>query len=114
MKLTPEKARELRKRGIKVDPRQIVREVREEPKPVAEPVKAEPPKPDISPAILDGLVQVAKASENNTKSILANNAAVLEILQETLKPKKMLMVSTINRNAKGEMSIVESVISVMK
>jgi hypothetical protein len=114
MKLTPEKARELRKRGIKVDPRQIVREVREEQKPVAESVKAESPKADISPAILDGLVQVANASEANTKSILALHSAMLDTMAEISKPKKMLVVSTINRNARGEMSTVESVISVVK
>jgi hypothetical protein len=107
MKLTPEKARELRKRGIKVDPRQIVREVREEPKPVAEPVKAEPPKADISPAILDGLVQVANASEANTKSILALHSAMLETMAEIAKPKKREWNCTIGRNSRGEMATVK-------
>jgi hypothetical protein len=105
MKLTPEKARELRKRGIKVDPRQIVRE--ETPKPVEPPKVIEQQKPDISPAILDGLVQVAKASENNTKSILALHSAMLETMSEIAKPKKREWNCTIDRNAKGEMSTVK-------
>lgn len=102
MKLTPEKARQLRAQGFQVDRQQIVRE------PKAEVKEVPPPKPDYQPAILDGLVQAAQANENNTKSILSITAAMLETIAGIAKPKPLKKWKCqVGRNSRGEISTVD-------
>lgn len=113
MKLTPEKAKSLRALGATISGKQIVRKDApvEATKPVAvpEPLPAAVPQQaqKLSTAVLDSLVQVVAASENNTKSILALHSAMLKTMAEIAKPKKREWNCTIDRNAKGEMSTVK-------
>jgi hypothetical protein len=128
MKLTHKKAMELRKRGIKVDPRQIVYDepiampapIEEKPPkvevkkpapekvtpPIAAPAPAKiemPPSPDVAMVILGDLVQVVSASERNI-------AAIAQVQAEMAKPKpKIKMRCTIGRNSRGDMSTVDIV-----
>lgn len=105
MKLTQQIAKELRAQGVKVNMRQVVRDSRPEP-PESLPVKASekpafPPAPDVTPVLIEGLIQMANASEANTKNIT-------EILREIAKPKpKRNWRCTIGRNSRGEMATVD-------
>ena len=105
MKLTQQMARELRAQGVKVNMRQVVRDARPD-QPDELPAKehekpASPPAPDVTPVLIDGLIQMANASEANTKNIA-------EILRELAKPKsKRNWRCTIGRNSRGEMATVD-------
>ena len=103
MKLTPERARELRKQGFKVDPSKIIRDVVEEP-PIEKP--APPPKPDDT---LLYLAQAAKIAEQNTANVLELQFKQAEIIAELTKPKpKRKFVSTVTRDVRGGIKQVET------
>lgn len=107
MKLTPEKARELRKRGIKVDPRQIVREQSPTEERQSEP-QSPPEKPDLIPVILDGLVEVARSNESNIGTMSKLSESMLAAMAEIAKPKPPKhWTCTIGRNSRGEMATVD-------
>lgn len=103
MKLTPERYRELRKQGIKVDPAKVVRDVAEE-LPVEKPVEL--PKPDDT---LLYLAQAAKIAEQNTANVLELQFKQAEIIAELAKPKpKKKFVSTVTRDVRGNIKQVET------
>jgi len=110
MKLTPERARELRKQGFKVDPSKIIREVVEE----ASPDHGPPPQShgpilqDHGP-MLNYLAQAAKIAEQNTANVLELQFKQAEIIAELAKPKpKRKFVSTVTRDVRGGIKQVET------
>lgn len=111
MKLTPQRAAELRRRGVKVDMSKVVREPPPEPQqPVtkSQPAELPPEKPAAFDAV-PHLLEIAKASEANAKAIIAQQSAVVEALREMAKPKpKKQYVSVVHRGKDGKISKVDT------
>lgn len=95
MKLTPERALELHKRGVKIDTRQIVRP--RAPVVEPEPVPAPPPTEPV-PELTKHLVVIAA---QNAKI----HSTIVEALVNIAKPKNWRC--SIGRNSRGEMSTVD-------
>ena len=111
MKLTPQRAAELRRRGVKVDMSKVVREPPPEPQQPAtksQPVELPPEKPAAFDAV-PHLLEIAKASEANAKAIIAQQSAVAEVLREMAKPKpKRKYTSIIHRDSRGNINKVDT------
>ncbi len=108
-KLTPERARELRLQGARIDPSKIVRrEVAEE----AVPVETQAPQPDVSSAAITLLAQVAKAAEDNVSRVLEVQRQQAEILAEVVRPKVKDFQMTIGRRSDGKIGTVSGTITV--
>lgn len=112
MKLTPQRAAELRRRGVNVDMSKVVREpppaATQQPATKSQPAELPPEKPAAFDAV-PHLLELAKASEANTKAIIAQQSAVAEVLREMAKPKpKKQYVSVVHRGKDGKISKVDT------
>jgi hypothetical protein len=111
MKLTPQRAAELRRRGVKVDMSKVVREPppeSQQPATKSQPAELTPEKPAAFDAV-PHLLEIAKASEANAKAIIAQQSAVVEALREMTKPKpKKQYVSVVHRGKDGKISKVDT------
>jgi dihydropteroate synthase len=82
------------KYGASIDPESVVKEVKKE---IKEEIRREEPR-DITPQILDGLVQLAKVSEQNMQTLL----------QMQMEDRKKKYTSTVHRDSKGLISKVDT------
>jgi hypothetical protein len=100
MKLSQRKAQVLKEKyGASIDPESVVKEVKKE---IKEEIRREEPR-DITPQILDGLVQLAKVSEQNMQALIQVNAEIMK----TSKIRKKY-TSTVHRDSKGLISKVDT------
>jgi hypothetical protein len=103
--ITPERAKELRARGFKVDVRQIKRQ--SQPEQTEQPKEA-PKQDDFSKQAINHIMTIAEQSEANMKNIISNNSAIIEVMKEIAKPKPLKKWKCqIGRNSRGEMSTVD-------
>lgn len=103
MKLTPERARELQKSGVKVDWSKVVREKPEVK--VDKVIKPEPAKDDT----ISIFAKLAKVNEENTANIIMINNNMVSVLQEMQKSKpKKKFISTVSRDQRGNINKVET------
>jgi hypothetical protein len=85
MKLTPQRARELRQKGVNISPGQIVRpKVEQKP---AEPIQAKPePKQDI--ATIEHLINIMEINVENTREVIKLNEKMMDKIIEPKPLKK--------------------------
>lgn len=95
MKLSQRKAQILKEKyGASIDPVVVVKEVKQE---IKEEIRREEPR-DITPQILDGLVQLAKVSEQNMQTLL----------QMQTEYRKRKYTSTVHRNSSGSIQRIDT------
>ena len=118
MKLTPQVARELNKKGAKISSSQIVRSRVEEkivspPQDVKEFIKTEPvlqqPSADHHKNI-SVMLSIMDANEVNMQGILNVNKTMAEVLLEMAKPKpKKKFTSIVGRGTDGRINQIDTV-----
>lgn len=103
MKLSQRKAQVLKEKyGASIDPVVVVKEVKQE---IKDEIRREEPR-DITPQILDGLVQLAKVSEQNMQALIRVNTEVMQMVNTKSVPKKY--TSIIHRDSKGNIAKVDT------